>query len=173
MLIDDYLPDYDFDEKHDIAIEADARRVYEALNEVDFSESAIVRWLLRLRGMTSSGLTLRSLSKSRFKKLDERPGNEMVIGLIGRFWTVFGDLQNIDSAGSFKKFAKPGYAKTAWNFSLAEDRGQTRLATETRIKCLDDASRRSFGRYWFFIEPFSGLIRMEMLKTIKRKAEIG
>jgi hypothetical protein len=46
------------------------------------------------------------------------------------------------------------------------------LTTETRIKCLDNESRRSFGFYWMFIQPFSGLIRMEMLRAIKRKAEL-
>lgn len=94
----------------------------------------------------------------------------MVIGLVGKFWTIAGGLQKID-AESFKPFDTAGYAKAVWNFSLDAHGENTRLVTETRIKCLDDDSRRSFGRYWMFIQPFSGLIRMEMLKTIKRRAE--
>jgi hypothetical protein len=71
-----------------------------------------------------------------------------------------------------RNFATPGYAKAAWNFLLSPQAdGGTRLVTETRVYCLDNASRRLFRRYWFFIKPFSGWIRKEALRAIKRKAE--
>ncbi len=170
MLIDEFLSEYDFEEMHDIAIHADAADIYRVTNEIDFSESPIIRWLFWLRGLSASNVTLSSLRKSRFEMLGETLNKEMVIGIVGRFWTICGGLKKID-AESFKKFDTAGYAKAVWNFSLDADGSNTRLTTETRIKCLDDESRRSFGRYWIFIRPFSGLIRMEMLRTIKRKAE--
>jgi hypothetical protein len=77
------------------------------------------------------------------------------------------------NAENFKAFDKSGYAKAVWNFSLNGDGDNTRLTTETRIKCLDEGSRRCFGFYWTFVQPFSGLIRMEMLKMIKRRAEMA
>ena len=96
--------------------------------------------------------------------------NELLIGLAGKFWTLTGHLQKINS-GNFREFDKKGFAKAVWNFSVDESGNETRLTTETRIRCLDDASRRSFGFYWTFIQPFSGLIRNEMLKIVKKKAE--
>ncbi len=170
MLIDEFLSEYDFEEKHSIAIGADASTVYEAAQNVDFSESFIVRMLLRLRGMSADGLSLRNLGYSKFRILAAHPAKELLIGLAGRFWTPWGDLQDVN-ADNFKEFDKTGYAKAVWNFSLDPDGDKTRLTTETRIKCLGADTKRSFGRYWMFIQPFSGLIRMEMLKTIKRKAE--
>jgi len=170
MLIDDFLPEYDFVETHSIAIDADAASVFKAANEVDFSDSFIVRWLLRLRGMSGEAVSLRNLEYSKFKILGEVVNKEVLIGLAGRFWTPGGDMQKVD-ATNFREFEKPGYAKAVWNFSLDDTSNETRLTTETRIKCLDNGSRRSFGFYWTFIQPFSGLIRMEMLKTIKRKVE--
>jgi hypothetical protein len=170
MLIDEFLAEYDFEEKHSIAICADAATVYEAAQDVDFGDSFIVRTLLRLRGMSADGLSIRNLGYSKFRILGERPARELLIGLAGRFWTPWGDLQDV-TAENFKAFDKTGYAKAVWNFSLFDEGVGTRLTTETRIKCLDDASRRSFGRYWKFIRPFSGLIRIEMLKAIKRRAE--
>ncbi|HLA94192.1 MAG TPA: hypothetical protein VK612_00620 [Pyrinomonadaceae bacterium] len=166
------MPEYDFVETHDISIHADAADIYRAANEVDFSDSWMIRWLFRLRGMSANNVTLRSLRKSRFEMLGETLNKEMVIGIVGRFWTVRGGLKKID-AESFKKFETAGYAKAVWNFSLSPDGDNTCLTTEMRIKCLDAESRKSFGFYWTFIRPFSGLIRMEMLKTIKRKAEMG
>lgn len=171
MLIDEFLPEFDFEEKHSIAILADAATVYEAAQDANFGESWLVRTLLTLRGMSADALTLRNLSYSKFRILGERPARELLIGLAGRFWTPWGDLQDVN-AENFKAFEKSGYAKAVWNFSLeSDDEGLTRLTTETRIKCLDDGSRRCFRFYWTFVQPFSGLIRMEMLKAIKRKAE--
>lgn len=172
MLIDEFLPKYDFVETHSIAIDASAEQVYAVANEVDFSESFIVRWLLRLRGLQGESVSLRNLSYSKFKILGTVPNKELLIGLAGKFWTPWGDMQTVD-ASNFREFETPGYAKAVWNFSLNGTSEKTDLTTETRIHCLDDGSRRSFGFYWTFIQPFSGLIRMEMLKTIKRKAELG
>ena len=172
MLIDEFLADHDFVETHDIIISAGADDIYRAANEIDFSDSFIIRCLMRLRGMSGGSIRLRDLNRYKFEMLGQTLNKEMVVGLIGKFWTFGGGLQKID-AESFKKFDTAGFAKAAWNFSLDADGGKTRLTTETRIKCLDEDSRRSFGRYWMFIQPFSGLIRMEMLRTIKRKAEIN
>lgn len=171
MLIDEFLPEYDFVETHSIAIDASAEQVYAAANEVDFSESFIVRWLLRLRGLSGESVTIGSLKNSYFKILGETANRELLIGLAGKFWTPWGDMQRVD-ATNFREFEKPGYAKAVWNFSLDGSSNKTDLTTETRIRCLDKGSLRNFGFYWTFIQPFSGLIRMEMLKTIKRQAEI-
>lgn len=170
MLIDDFMPRFDFNETHDIKIRATAENVFRALNEVDLCESAIVRWLFRLRGMPTENMTLRELRRLRFETLGENKNQELLLGLAGRFWTLTGNLQKINS-NNFREFNEKGFAKAVWNFWLDEAQGETRLTTETRIKCMDAESRKSFGFYWTFIQPFSGLIRKEMLKLIKQKAE--
>ena len=172
MLIDEFLSEYDFVEKHGISIHAGAADIYRAASETDFADSLIIRWLFWLRGMATEKVTLASLKESRFEILGETPNGEILLGLVGRFWTPLGDLIKID-AESFKKFDTAGYAKAVWNFALRPDGEATRLTTETRIRCLGSECRRSFGFYWLFIRPFSGLIRMEMLRAIKRKAENG
>lgn len=170
MLIDDYLPNYDYVETHDIKIRAAAENIYRALWEFDVCESRIARWLFFLRGLPSDKMTLKDLKRVNFEILDKIINRELVIGLAGRFWSIKGDLQNV-TAENFRQFDKKGFAKAAWNFSIEEAGDESRLKTETRIQCLDNESRRSFGFYWTFIQPFSGLIRMEMLKIVKRKAE--
>lgn len=171
MLIDEFLPKYDFVETHDIEIRASAETVFNTINEIDLSESAIVRWLLFLRGLPTKSLKLRDLSKSRFSILGIRENEEILLGLAGKFWTPTGEMQEI-GADNFREFDKKGFAKAVWNFSVNENQNETCLMTETRISCLDDASRKSFGLYWMFIQPFSGLIRREMLKIVKKKAEM-
>ena len=170
LLIDDFMPAYDFSEKHDIKIRAKAETVFRALNEVDLCESPIVHWLFRLRGLPAEKITLREMRKLCFEILGESENREIILGLAGKFWTLKGDLRQVNSS-NFREFNEKGFAKAAWNFSLDESDGATRLTTETRIKCLDEKSRQNFGFYWTLIQPFSAWIRKEILKTIKKKAE--
>lgn len=170
MLIDDFLPEYDFVETHDIEICASAETVFGVMDEVDLCESPVIRVLFFLRGLPNAKLRLKDLRKSRFEILGIEKNKELLLGLVGKFWTIRGEMQKVN-ADNFRSFDKKGFAKAVWNFSVDEDGNKTRLTTETRIRCLDDASRKSFGFYWTFIQPFSGLIRNEMLKIVKKKAE--
>jgi hypothetical protein len=183
MLIDDFLTACDVYERHLIDIHASAAEVYAAVRNLDLKDSVLIRWLFRLRGFPANlfsrrqspaglGLTLNELLENGFILLSETPPRELVLGLVGKFWTSSGCLQHL-SAAEFQSFAAPGFAKAAWNFSLApQANGMTRLCTETRVLCLDQSSRRRFRFYWRFIRPFSGLIRVEALRAIKRKTEL-
>jgi len=181
MLIDDFLPRSDVTERHQIDIHASLAEVYAAVRNLDLSGSALIRWLFLLRGFPAAlfsrhkssgpGLTLNGLLKNGFILLGETPQQEILLGLVGKFWTSSGCLQRLDAAG-FQNFAAPGFARAVWNFSFApQSNGRTKLCTETRVLCTDAASRRRFRFYWLFIRPFSGLIRMEALRAIKRRAE--
>ena len=180
MLIDEFLPAYDAVERHQIEIQAPATAAYKAVRELDLSKSAVVRALIRLRDLPSmfrrhrlsaECLGIQDLIAGGFILLGERSNQELLLGVVGRFWTLHGDIQRIDME-QFKAFGSPGYAKAAWNFSLSESSVDvTRLATETRVLCLDASSRARFKVYWSVIAPFSGLIRKEALRSIKRAAE--
>lgn len=74
------------------------------------------------------------------------------------------------SPPEFSSFSEPGFAKIAWNFTL-QGTTPVHLSTQTRVVCLDDSSRRRFKLYWNLIRPFSGFIRTEMLRLIRRCAE--
>lgn len=182
MLMDEYLPRYDLTEQHELVVQAPPERIYPAVRELDLRGSLITRWLFLLRGLPAVldargkrgrglGLTLEGLLENGFVLLGERPQEELLLGVAGRFWTPSGDIQRLD-AETFRRFNAPGFAKAAWSFSLhPQTATETRLATETRVQCLDEVSRRKFRQYWLLIGPFSGLIRREALDAIKRKAE--
>ena len=170
MLIDDFMPEYGFREKHDIWIGASRKKVFETLKTTNLCESTIVDWLLWLRGLPSGQVLLSDLGDSRFEILAESENREVLIGLAGKFWTPWGELQDV-SADNFQEFDKPGFAKATWNFWLENENEGVRLKTETRIQTLDDASNWQFSIYWTVVRPFSGLIRKEILSLIKKNAE--
>lgn len=176
MLIDDFLPHYDVRERHRVRVRAPLGEVYSAVRELDLREARLSMLLFRLRGFPAGKTAPRCFKlddflKMRFILLGERVNKELLLGLVGRFWTPSGELRRLEAPG-FRGFNEPGYAKAVWNFSLAELSDKTvRLETETRVLCLDEGSRRRFRLYWLLVGTFSGLIRKEILQAIKQSAE--
>jgi hypothetical protein len=179
-LIDELMPRFDEFERHAILVPAPPAVVYSALRRVDLLGSRLIRWLIFLRSVPAAlsrprqrrprgALTLDRMLAGGFVLLGERPGRELALGAVGRFWTPGGERVTLDADG-FRAFDRPGYAKVVWDFRLTPDNGATRLSTETRIWCLDAGSRRSFRRYWRVVGPFSGLIRMALLRAVMREA---
>jgi hypothetical protein len=171
VLHDKYLPVYHFNEKHFILISATPERVYSVLSEFNFSDSRIIKVLFKLRGLpTRAYQGLRGMEEMGFTLLEQQPENEIMLGLVGQFWKLRGNIQRCEPS-EFTE-GQPGFARATWNFEIKWVNNQeVMLETEKRIACGDEASRKRFARYWFFIRPFSGIIRKEILKSIKRKAE--
>ncbi len=172
MLIDDALPTYDVCEQYEVRVQAERERVYAEIRKLDLSSAKLSMLLMRLRGMSApSSFTLDDFLKMRFILLGETRNNEVLLGLVGRFWTLEGGLCRLD-ADEYRNFVKPGFAKAAWNFSVSDlPNDSTLLATQTRVYCLDEVSRKRFRVYWLFVGLFSGIIRRDMLHAIKRNAE--
>jgi len=167
-----YLPDFHFNEVHRITIEAPREKVFGKINAFDFSGSTVIRLLLRLRGLpTNTTKGLDGVLKMGFSLLAVHQDEELILGLIGRFWEPSGKIQRVAPV-DFKAFNDPDFAKVTWNFKILPGRGNLlTVETETRIACIDPVVRRRFARYWFLIKPFSGIIRKHMLKQIKIQAE--
>lgn len=171
MLIDRFLPTYDVNARYQLEVRAPVESVYSAARDLNMSGSWIVRWLYRLRGLPQPALTLDGMLKWGFVLLADQPSQEIVFGLVGRFWTPSAQIQPV-TADTFVDFRQPGFAKAVGNIGfLPQDDRIVRLTMETRVHCPDDASRRFFRLYWLLIGPFSGIIRKEWLRLIKREAE--
>ncbi len=149
FLIDKYLPEYNFNEYHDRLIFASAKECFQAAKNLELNKSIVSKTLLKLRGLPTKDLHLQQfLQNMCFIYVEEDPFKEFVIDA---------SRQNL---------------KMMWNFYFKEvAENKTQVSTETRILCLNKKSKILFSLYWFFIKPFSGIIRMEMLRLIKQKAE--
>jgi hypothetical protein len=189
VLLDRFLPEYDVSKRHSIEIDAPPDRVFDALERYDFGSSFLTGALLGLRGYgwrhrragegEAAPLSER-LVRFGFTLLGETPGEELVFGLVGRFWRLDGGLRPI-SAAEFESFTEPGFAKAAWNLRVGSGLHlphggsglhlpHCELSTETRVVCFGEATRRKFLFYWRLIEPFSGAIRWSLLRGVRRAA---
>lgn len=178
--IDSFAPNPDAVEIHSIVIDASPETVYRALWTADLGDALIIKFLLGLRSLPEfilrggrspreRKITLQTIIDSGFGILANEP-EEIVLGVTGRFWRPTGNLSPFRRE-VFEGPVPEGFAHAVWNFSIKEvSAGRTVLSTETRVICGDSASRRKFRLYWFFVRPFSGLIRRVMLRAVRRVA---
>jgi hypothetical protein len=173
-LLHQQLPDYDVHEVHSLWVPAAPDAAWEAVQAVSAREVRLFSPLMRLRTLgrsrrvfDPSAPLLGRLSAAGFMQLGERPGEELVVGAIGRFWSPFGNRPR--PVEDFAGFDEPGYAKAALNFRVEAERGGSRITTETRIVGTDRAATRKFRRYWLLIRLGSGAIRRSWLKAIRRR----
>lgn len=175
------MPVYDVAETYSIRIDASPERVWTQLLNADFAGLPVARRLMALRSFgrrkppESEPHTLATLTsgggKGGFVELARMPGEEIVLGIIGRFWRPDAPVLRDWKAAEFVAMSPPGQAKAAWNFYLQSDAGATILSTETRVQCCGQAARIKFRLYWALIGFFSGWIRKEILKMVKRNCE--
>jgi hypothetical protein len=174
LLLDELMPRSDVREHHRTVVRASPERVAAAIREADLSEGMIPKVLMKIRGLIGARdgpVRQRDFERMGFRIIAERPNEEVVIGLMGKFWTPSGGLCADVTRADFEKGPPPGQALAGWNFRVrAINASETELTTETRVLCARDA-RMKFRFYWLLIRPGSGLIRRSMLAAIKRHAE--
>lgn len=170
MLQDKYLPEYYVSKTENVEINASVDQVYSLVEELDFSGSKVIYWLFRLRGIpVPEGMSLRGLEKMGFIRLEAIKNSEIILGLVGQFWTPSGKMRQF-TPEEFTSLDDPEFAKATWSFQVSHvSNAVTRLSTETRVFCPTPAVRRKFGFYWSLIGPFSSWTRREMLKALKKR----
>jgi len=175
-LLDTLMPAFDFGHRHAIVVDAPPARVAEAAEtyHVATDGSPLARLLFRLRGLRPPSGGLREAGRAMgFAILAEEPGKELVLGVAGRFWALDerANLISLPDARAFVDFSRPGHAKAAMSLRFEPlAYGWTRLATETRVTCVDPVAHRRFALYWTLIGPFSSWLRRDLLSGIARRA---
>ncbi len=169
MLQDKYLPEYDVITSHSINLFGKHATPLSLLERIDVSQSFLIRCLYRLRGI-KAGKDITGSLREKFIELERDGEREIIFGLVGQFWKPGGNIQ-VMSAGEFMRFNEEGFLKATWNFkTTARRESEVVVETETRVKCFGKEARRRFMLYWFFVKPFSGVIRKEILRLLKKNA---
>ncbi len=177
--LDDFLPEFQFGERHEVRVNAPPPRVFRAIKSVTAGE---IRFFQTLTWIRSPSLGRRRESilsapphqailevaiRSGFALLAEETDREVVIGLLlGR-----PRVDPAPTSAQFAEFREAGCAKVAMNFHIEPGDGFSTLTTETRVTGTDEAAVRGFAAYWRLIYPGSALIRRMWLRAIKERAE--
>jgi hypothetical protein len=177
--LDEYLPIFEFSERHEVSIAGTPDEVDRALRAVSIGEIPIARVLLWLRGLRRPKEETRKPFLGHGLRgavhLDDVGGEGVVLGLTGQFWRLRGepDPGRPRTRDDFRAYDRPDTCKAVVDFRISDGAdGRCRLSTETRVHVPDPVARRSFRRYWLVVRPFSGLIRILLLRAVRRRVEL-
>jgi hypothetical protein len=171
--LDDFLPAYEFVERHSLAIDAPPERIDAAFREVSIADIPLARalwWVRRLGRPYGEAKKPFVGGELPGVVLEDAPGEGLVLGLTGQFWKLLGgerDPARPRTAEEFLAYERADTCKAVIDFRVAPGS----LSTETRVHVADPRARRSFRRYWRVIRPFSGLIRIQLLRAARKRVE--
>jgi len=196
MFAEEFLAVYDVSDEVATVVAADAPTVWEALLDADLIEVGRRTPLAGLLGAlrvlpelvshllhgerpphAPTTLRLREIThlppdQGGWVLLGERPGEELALGLVGKFWRPVMEYAQVD-AERFRDFGEPGYAKTVYALSvrpLADERSL--LSGLMRTATTDDHARRWFRRYWTFgVGSGAHILVHALLEMIRETAE--
>jgi hypothetical protein len=196
-LAEDFLPVYDVSDAVAVVVEADRESAWQALLDVDLlkvgREAPLVGMLGALRMLPEvvghllhgerpakppETMRLRDLPsipmyEGGWVLLGERPGEEIALGLVGKFWRPVIEFASVGGPEEFREFGEPGFAKTVYDLSLDElGPRRTLLSGLMRTATTDEHARRWFRRYWTFgVGSGAHLLVGALLESARRTAE--
>jgi len=180
--LDDFMPVWQFGERHDIVVAAPPERVFDAILHVSADEIRFFRLLTTIRRGGRKGPEgilnvpeklpiLEVATRTSFVWLANEPPREIVVGTVVVAPRVRPKGAKL-TPELFTRTLMPGVALATMNFVVTPDgRGGSRVTTETRVYANDASSKRRFAVYWRVIHPGSDIIRRSWLGAIKRRAE--
>jgi hypothetical protein len=180
VLLDQFMPNYEVVERHQVRIDAPADQVLASASRMDLTGVGVVRAIVKARQLLLNAhddketppMGLLDYTRSiGWGDLASAPGREVVLGAITRPWEPNVTFQPV-SPDVFREFNEPGFVKIAWTLR-ADPRadGGSDFRTETRAIATDGTARRKFRWYWARFSAGVALIRWAMLKPLKRDAE--
>lgn len=170
MLIDRFMPVFDFNEFHSKKVDIHPKG-YQLMLSTDFSKSFLIRYLFKFRGISPHVATIHDFTKFGFVILDEMRGHEIILGMISTS-SNFNRCRLRFTPEEFLNDKDPLHIKAVINLRISESNRFSFISTETRILCGSAEIKRKFRWYWIVVEPFSRLIRRQMLGQIKKQLKV-
>ena len=169
-LSDEWLPEFDVGERHDIAVPLPPERALALALSMPVAPDRVVGALLAARGMAAREETIERFFPAHHFVVLARTPTEWVVGAVGAVWRPREGLVPLGTAEAWRAAQIPGAIKAAADFRAERIPGGCRLTTETRVRAEDERASRVFRVYWLGVGPFSALIRRRWLRAIQRAA---
>jgi len=176
--LDEIMPEYQFAERHSARIHAVPEQVMPAIRQSTFGDMKSLSTLLRIRAAalrihdTGSSLQDKRVLDSFAASGYVSGGSEHEIVMCGGANVRAKRGLDVHTLQEFADYREPGAIKMAYAFNVEDaGGGWSTVSTETRVLATDDLTGRGMGRYWRMIVPGSGLLRLQWLDGIKRRAE--
>jgi hypothetical protein len=177
--LDRVLPQFAHREVHAIDVEAAPEIVWAALHEVTGEDLRLTRVLTSIRGLGRGGADrpfVDAFTARGFAIVLDEPPRALAAAGAGQPWRLRGsEVVRLADPDAVARFTRPGFVLMGVSFALeslgGRGGGRTRLTTETRVQPSDIGAARAFRPYWWAIRAGSGLIRRDLLRAVRRRAE--
>jgi len=168
-LLDEFTPNFEFALREHVLVTAGPARADEILRRFSVSPSGLFGWLppVPMRPCLSAPGFDELLAHGRWTVLGHRPGEGVVLGAAGRFWTAFSDWQPI-AAEEFATYARPRRATIAIAITHTACGPRSLLTFEARATTTDAVAYRWADWYWHTIRPTARLVIREVLSRASR-----
>src|SRR5690349_18637705 len=129
-MLDELIPAPRLLERNHVDLAATPEQVWSLLRHGDLAHAPLIHalfWLRalpgRLRGKHEpAGLRLDNLTSTPerpgFQVLGETPGQELVVGAIGKVWQGDIPFVHVGDAAEYARFQQPDFVKVAWSLSV-------------------------------------------------------
>jgi hypothetical protein len=180
--LDEWMPVWQFDEKHSVHVDASPEKVFAAIRAVRADEILFFRTLIAIRRCGRPGPErilnapetkplLDVATQTTFVVLADESPRELVVGTVviaPPKVRAFGKL----TPEVFRKTLPAGVALATMNYLVTpHEHGGSTVSTETRVYANDRSAMRRFAIYWRIIHPGSDIIRRTWLRAVKLRAE--
>ena len=175
------MPAWQFDERHEIHVNAPPEKVFAAIRAVRADEILFFQTLTAIRRCGQPGPEsimnapeekplLDVATQTTFVYLADEAPRELVVGTV-----VAAPRQPHASQTGTRNISQdisPGVALATMNFLVTPDNhGGSTISSVTRVYGNNAPIVRHFAVYWRIIHPGSDIIRRMWLRAIKRRAE--
>lgn len=179
-ILDRFMPDFEVDERHEIAVAAPAPITYEVACHLDMLRSRVIRSIFAARELVMRSRPaappherdfIGEMLELGWGVLEQVPGRSLTLGAVTKPWEADVRFTAVPPE-LFQQFDEPGFAKIAWTIEVESvTAGSSIFRTETRVITTDRDSRARFRRYWAFASAGIVLIRRMTLGLVKNEAE--
>jgi hypothetical protein len=186
-LADEFLRVYDVSDEVATVVHAEPPVVWDALMRADLialgrraplvGVLGAIRMLPELAGHLLQGerppraptsMTLHDMAEA---PRGERPGAEVALGLVGKFWRPVIEYADV-TAEDFASFSEPGFAKTVYNLAVRPLESGSLLSGLMRTTTTDDHARDWFRRYWTFgVGSGAHVLAQALIDSVGQDAE--
>jgi hypothetical protein len=174
--LDNWLPDYQVRTVQRRVSRAAPDALWDAAERIRIRDTRVLRPVIGARlgpHAPPADTTFRELFRTDIFTLLEEGDRHSISGVAGCLWAPRGDYARFESAADYKEYEQPGRAKAAVLTQVREHERGSEIEAEIRVWCTDRRAEVRFRSVWLLVAPFMRFVRLDLLRTIARRAETG
>lgn len=172
--LDTWLPDYHVRTVQRRVSHAAPDKLWEAAAGTRIRDTRVLRPVIGARlgpHAPPAETTFRELFRTDIFTLLEEGDRYSISGVAGCLWAPRGEYARFESAADYRQYEDAGRAKAAVMTLVREHERGSEIVTEIRVWCTDRRAEMRFRSVWLLVAPFMRFVRLDLMRSVARRAE--